>query len=188
MRDKCKNAGVEISSEMMGDGDDEVVNKQHNAGQNTTALTTLIPDSHRNTAKNDQLIADLQAKLASIADEKSSLVAHLNKKNEEWNDGQLELKECHSHIDELRNSNTLIQKRYEELHSAKAHLDKLFQSLNTGTDANASRFNTEKLQWNEDKMQFMEEIRIKDNKINELQIKNVSNNKLIKELQLAKND
>merc|ERR1712228_696059 len=42
-----------------------------------------------------------------------------------------------------------------------------------------------------DKMQFMEEIRIKDNKINELQIKNVSNNKLIKELrepQLAKID
>merc|ERR1712228_214141 len=110
-------------------------------------------------------------KLDDINDEKLKLNEMLIKKKEEWNDAQLELKEGHSHIEELRNTNSIINKRYEELHSAKAHLDKLFQSLNTGTDANTSRFNTEKLQWNEDKMSFIEDIRIKDNKINELQIK-----------------
>jgi len=98
----------------------------------------------------------------------------------------LELKECHSHIDELRNTNAIINKRYEELHAAKAHLDKLFQSLNTGTDANANRFQTEKLQWNEDKMQFMEDLRVKDNKILEMQIVNEQNAQLIKELKQMK--
>merc|ERR1712228_254664 len=128
LMEECKNADIDISDKLDGSSS----NFKHNPNQNTTALTTLIPDSHRNTAKNDKLISDLQTKLDDINDEKLKLNEMLIKKKEEWNDAQLELKECHSHIEELRNTNSIINKRYEELHSAKAHLDKLFQSLNTG--------------------------------------------------------
>eukprot|EP01084_Bolivina_argentea_P241905 405956_1 len=84
------------------------------------------------------------------------------------NDLTQELNECHTHIQEMHQTQNELQTRYEELHTAKLLQDKLFQSLQSGNDFNQNIFAAEKLQWDEDKVQLLDEIRTKDNKIEEL--------------------
>merc|ERR1712154_521565 len=139
-------------------------NKHHNTNNNTTALVTMVPHS----GDNGKQLEILQNKLEAINDEKIKLTEDMNKKLEELEDANQELNECHAHIQEMHQQTSELQKRYEELHSAKSHLDKLFQSLNSGNDANQNRFKTEKIQWSEDKAQFLEDIRTKEIKIEEL--------------------
>lgn len=69
-----------------------------------------------------------------------------------------ELNECHCYISELEQQRTELQKRYEDIYQSKEHLSKLFQSLNSGSDAAQSRFVEEKRQWNEDRLQMLEEL------------------------------
>eukprot|EP00486_Rosalina_sp_Unknown_P009120 CAMPEP_0201578776 /NCGR_PEP_ID=MMETSP0190_2-20130828/25831_1 /ASSEMBLY_ACC=CAM_ASM_000263 /TAXON_ID=37353 /ORGANISM="Rosalina sp." /LENGTH=229 /DNA_ID=CAMNT_0048012341 /DNA_START=1 /DNA_END=686 /DNA_ORIENTATION=+ len=160
----CKDNDIDTTKVMK-----IATNGTHKAAQNTQALVTMVPKSGSgNSAANVKQIEALQVKLDSAIDARSKLEESLEKKKEELEDAGQELNECHTHIQEMGGQITELEKRYEELYSAKAHLDKLFQSLNSGNDASQNRFATEKSQWNQDKMEFLEELRTKDNKIDEL--------------------
>ena len=160
-----------------------MANGSHKNHQNTQALVTMVPSNNKSDiSANVQQIEQLQSKLEATSDEKIKLEEALEKKKEELEDAGQELNECHTHIQEMHQQISELEKRYEELYQAKSHLDKLFQSLNSGNDANQNRFATEKLQWNEDKITFLEEIRTKDNKIDELSTIQVEYEKTIKEL------
>ena len=161
---ECKNNNIDITKINLNVNNN---NKGHNTNNNTTALVTMVPQL--NASDNAKQLEVLQNKLETTNDEKIKLTESISKKLEELEDANQELNECHAHIQEMHEQTSELQKRYEELHSAKSHLDKLFQSLNSGNDANQNRFATEKLQWNEDKIQFLDELRTKDNKVDELQ-------------------
>ena len=176
----CKDNDIDTAKVMK-----IATNGTHKAAQNTQALVTMVPksgSSAQNSAANVQQIEALQAKLDSAIDDRSKLEEQLEKKKEENEDAAQELNECHTHIQEMHGQIAELEKRYEELYSAKAHLDKLFQSISSGNDASQNRFATEKSQWNQDKMEFLEEIRTKDNKIEELQTIQMEHDKTIKEL------
>eukprot|EP01084_Bolivina_argentea_P227690 384573_1 len=169
---ECKNNNIDIS---------KIATKTSHKPANTTAMVTMVP-STQNMAANNAQIEALQHKLDDINDEKVKLTDQMRKKDRELRDSTHELDECHTHIAEMMEQSTLLQKRYEELHAAKAHLEKLFQSLNSGNDASHDRFNAEKTQWDEDKLSLMEEIRTKENKLIELKAMNEEQEVMMKQL------
>lgn len=183
---QCKEHNIDISRIMKSKGGGTLSALHHHADNNTTALVTMVP-SQSNARSTAKQIEALQAKLETISDAKSQLEESLDKKREELEDVTQEKNEYESHLEEAEEQNKELQKRYEELFQSHEHLQKLFASLASGNNAE-SRFTAEKGQWQEDRMQFLEDLRNKDNRIEELNEVQSQNEQIIQSLKRRLHD
>eukprot|EP00484_Ammonia_sp_Unknown_P030350 CAMPEP_0197036352 /NCGR_PEP_ID=MMETSP1384-20130603/13886_1 /TAXON_ID=29189 /ORGANISM="Ammonia sp." /LENGTH=772 /DNA_ID=CAMNT_0042466525 /DNA_START=81 /DNA_END=2399 /DNA_ORIENTATION=+ len=162
----CKENNIDISKAMHG------ANHASKSSNSTQALLTLVPKAavnDANSAEHIKQIEVLQSKLDAVNDEKMALEELVKKSKDDVTAINDELNDVQRLYNAELNKVKDIEARYQEVWTAKNHLDKLFESLKSGDSANQNRFATEKLQWNEDKMQLLDEVRSKENRVTELE-------------------